>query len=226
MKDLTVLVPAYNEESSIRKTIEEISRYNPKAKILVINDASTDRTLDIIKKLKLGYKNLDFISHKKNGGYGAALKTGFLNVKTDYVAFLDADMTYHPKYLQKLMNVLKKYNLDCSWCNRFGGERNKMPFIRKIGNKMLSLLFTLMTFRYIPDIASGERLFKRESLLKISPQTLPNGLNMITAMTKRIVKRRLKFKLIGIEYFMRKGASKLNIVKDFIKMSYSIIFEK
>ncbi len=226
MKDLTVVIPAYNEEAGIKTAIKEVNNCLPESRILVIDDASSDRTLDIVKGLKQKYKNLDFVSHDKNKGYGAALVSGFQNAYTGYVAFLDADMTYHPKYIASLMEAVKKHNLDVAWCNRFGGRKNNMPLIRKIGNRMLAYLFMAVTLRYIPDISSGERVFKREAFFKLAPETLPSGLDTITAMTKRIVKRKLKFRLIPIEYLERVGASKLNIFKDFLNMSKNIVFEK
>lgn len=221
LEDTTCIVPSFNEEESIEATIEEIKKYIPKENILIIDDGSTDNT-----RGKALEKNVRVIGHKKNRGYGAALITGFLNTETAYIAFLDADMTYHPKYLPQLMDTLKRYNLDCIWGNRFGGKENKMPFIRKVGNKMLSLLLMFVTFKYVPDVSSGERLFKKEALLRINPQTLPHGLDVITAITKRTLNRGLRFKLMEIDYFNRRGASKLNIIADFIKMSYNIIFEK
>ena len=224
--ELTVVIPAYNEESTIKQTVEEINRHILKARILIINDGSKDKTLNIIKKLKSKHKNLDFISHDKNRGYGAALITGFLKSKTPYVAFLDADLTYHPRYIPLLLDLVKRQDLDCAWGNRFGGKKNKMPFIRKIGNRALVFLFLLVVGRYVKDVSCGERIFTKEALNKIDFGTLPNGLDMITAMTKRIVKRKLKFKLIPIEYFERRGSSKLNVMRDFINMTKNILAEK
>ncbi len=159
--ELTVVIPAYDEESTVEQTVEEINRHVPRARILIINDCSKDKTLDIIKKLKSKYKNLDFISHDKNKGYGAALITGFLESKTPYVAFLDADLTYHPKYIPILLDLVKRKHLDCAWGNRFGGKKNKMPFIRKIGNRTLVFLFLLVVGRYVRDVSCGERIFTK-----------------------------------------------------------------
>lgn len=223
--ELTVVIPAYNEEGSIESTIRQVSKDVPGAKILVVNDKSTDNTLEILKRLKKKYKNLGIINHSKNRGYGGALKTGFSSTKTKYLAFLDADLTYPPKYIPVMLSKVKAKNLDCAWCNRFAG-RSQMPLVRKFGNKMLVALFFIVTLRHLPDISSGERLFKKKSLEKIDYRTLPNGLDMITAMSKRIVKRKLKYSLVKCNYLQRGGSSKLNIVTDFLRMSRNIIIEK
>jgi glycosyltransferase involved in cell wall biosynthesis len=226
VNDLTIVIPAYNEEKGIEKTILTCKRTNPKATILVIDDCSTDNTAKITKNLKKQVKNLEIISHKKNKGYGGALATGFSSAKTKYVAFLDADLTYHPRYLPVLLDLVIKNKLDCAWGNRFGKGINHMPLIRKFGNRILVFLFLLVNGRYVSDISCGERVFDKKSLEKIDYQSLPTGLDMITAMTKRIVTRRLRYKLIPIEYPRRHGASKLNIFKDFINMARNILVER
>jgi len=219
--ELTVVVPAYNEEASIRSTIKNIKKYFPKVVIIVVDDFSTDKTKDIAKKEKV-----KVISHKNNKGYGAALKTGMLAAKTKYVAFLDADMTYNPMYFTVMMKLMKKFNLDCIWGNRFGGSKNKMPFVRKIGNRMMTILFLLITNKNISDCSSGQRIFKRDVIKKLDLMTLPDDLDFITALSKRIVSRKLRYKVIPINYEKREGSSKLAILKHGFRMIRNIIVEK
>ena len=216
-----MVIPAYNEEASIKDTINKIRRYVSNCKIVVVDDGSNDRTKDIAKR-----GGVKVISHSTNKGYGAALKTGMLAAKTKYIAFLDADMTYNPKYLPIMLGHLKKYNLDCIWGNRFGGTRNRMPFIRKIGNKVISLIFWLVTNKNIHDSSSGQRVLKREAIKRLYIQTLPDDLDFITALSKRTVSRKLKFKVIPINYEKREGSSKLSIVKHGFRMIKNIILEK
>tara|TARA_Y100000310_G_scaffold345429_1_gene464856 strand:- start:2227 stop:2898 length:672 start_codon:yes stop_codon:yes gene_type:complete len=219
--ELTIVVPAYNEESSIKGTIRNIKKYVPKSPIIVVDDGSKDRTKDIAKREKVRV-----ISHNPNRGYGAALITGMLAAKTKYIAFLDADMTYNPRYIPIMLSYLKKFDLDCVWGNRFGGTKNKMPLVRKIGNKVLSLIFWMVTNKNIHDSSSGQRVLKRESIKRLDIQTLPNDLDFITALSKRTVSRKLKFKVIPINYEKREGSSKLSILKHGFKMIRNIILEK
>jgi glycosyltransferase involved in cell wall biosynthesis len=191
-----------------------------------VNDASIDSSLEILRDLEKKYKNLKVISRGKNGGHGAALKTGFSNVKTEFLAFLDADMTYHPKYISQLYQVVKEENLDCAWCNRFAGKFNEMPFVRRVGNQVVNLLLFLITGRYVGDATSGQRLFRTASLRKLDPKTLPDKLDMVSALSKRTLSRKLKFKLIPCDYAEREGRSKLNLITDFLKMLKDVVFEK
>lgn len=223
--ELTVILPIYNEEKALKNIIGLINSHVD-CTILAVNDASTDSSLKILKSLGEKYKNLKIISRGKNGGHGAAIKTGFSNVKTKFLAFLDADMTYHPKYISQLFRVVKEDNLDCAWCNRFGGEFNKMPMLRRLGNKFVNLLLFLTTGKYIPDATSGQRLFKTSSLQKLDPETLPDKLDMVSALSKRTLARGLKYKLIPCNYNEREGRSKLNIIADFAKMLRDVILEK
>jgi len=223
--ELTVILPIYNEEKSLRQIIELINSH-VNCTILAVNDASIDNSLKILENLREKYKNIRIISREKNGGHGAALKTGFSNVKTEFLAFLDADMTYHPKYINELFQLMKEEDLDCAWSNRFGGKFNRMPLIRKLGNRFVSFLLFLITSKYIADATSGQRIFKTSSLRKLDPETLPDKLDMVSALSKRTLSRGLKFKLIPCDYAEREGRSKLNIVTDFAKMLKDVIFEK
>ncbi len=219
--ELTIVVPAYNEESSIRDTIKSIKKYVPNCKIIVVDDCSKDKTKDIAKEEKV-----KVISHSINKGYGAALKTGMLAAKTKYVGFLDADMTYSPMYFPLMLGYAKKFDLDCIWGNRFAGKKNKMPFVRKIGNKMISLIFWLITNKNVGDCSSGQRILKTSALKKLNLNTLPDDLDFITALSKRIVSRKLRFKVIPINYEKREGSSKLSLLKHGFRMIKNIVIEK
>lgn len=219
--ELTIVVPAYNEESSIRSAIKSIKKHVPDGKIIVVDDDSKDRTKDIAKEEKV-----KVISHNINKGYGAALKTGMFAAKTKYVGFLDADMTYNPIYFPLMLDYSKKFDLDCIWGNRFTGAKNRMPFVRKIGNKMISLIFWLITNKNVGDCSSGQRILKTSAFKKLNLKTLPDDLDFITALSKRIVSRNLRFKVIPINYDKREGSSKLSLIKHGFRMIKNIMLEK
>ena len=148
--ELTIVIPAYNEEASIKETIQNIKKFVPDSEIIIVDDGSKDATKERAKKEKVRV-----IVHSTNKGYGEALKTGMRNAKSKYIGFLDADMTYHPKYLPIMLDLIKKFDLDCVWGNRFGGIRNNMPLVRKLGNSMITLIFLFVTGKNIYDSSSG-----------------------------------------------------------------------
>jgi glycosyltransferase involved in cell wall biosynthesis len=219
--ELTVVIPAYNEEASIKDTIISVKRHVPKCRIIVVDDCSTDGTNKIAKNEKA-----KVIRHSKNKGYGAALKTGMLAAKTEYAAFLDADMTYDPMYFPAMLDRMKKENLDCIWGNRFAGAENGMPPIRKFGNRIISLIFWMATMRNVGDSSSGQRILKTSALKKLDLETLPDDLDFITALSKRTVSRKLKYKIIPINYHKRRGSSKLGLFRHGFRMVKNILIEK
>ena len=219
--EVTIVIPAYNEESSISNTIQNIRKFLPDSLIMVVDDKSNDKTREIALKEKVMV-----VSHAKNKGYGAALKTGLLKAKTKYVGFLDADMTYPPKYFPAMLSDMKKYDLDCIWGNRFGGDKNKMPLVRKLGNRVIVLAFFIITGKDVKDCSSGMRILKKDAIKKLDVQTLPDELDFITALTKRIVSRKLKYKIIPIDYEQRRGASKLSLLRHGYKMIRNVLVEK
>lgn len=219
--DLTVTIPAYNEEASIKDTIKSVKMHVPQCTIIVVDDCSTDKTNEIAKNEKARV-----IRHAKNKGYGAALKTGMLAARTKYVAFLDADMTYDPVYFPAMLDYMKKEDLDCIWGNRFAGAKNKMPAIRKFGNKVISFIFWLATMRNVGDSSSGQRVLKTSALEKLDIGTLPDDLDFITALSKRTVSRKLKYKIIPINYHKRRGSSKLALFRHGFRMIRNVLMEK
>lgn len=218
MKEISVIIPVYNEEKSIEIAVKRVRKVCPKSELLIVNDGSSDKTAEIVRRLKV-----KLITHDKNRGYGAALKTGFSEAKTRYIAFLDADMTYDPKYIPMLLKLAKDEDLDVVWGNRFGGSFNRMPVVRKIGNKIISLVMLIVTRRFISDCASGERLLKREALNRIGVEDLPDDLDFITALTKRIIKSGIKYKEMPIDYEEREGSSKLRIFGHGYRMVRNIL---
>jgi len=125
-----------------------------------------------------------------------------------------------------MLEHIKKYDLDCVWGNRFGGTKNKMPLIRKIGNRLFTLIFLLITGKNVYDCSSGQRIVKTIALKKIDFETLPKELDFITALSKRIVSRGLKYKVIPINYEKREGSSKLSLLKHGYRMVRNILLEK
>ena len=108
-KKFTFLIPCYNSEKFIYKNsiklIKKIKETNISYKLIFINDASSDNTLQVLRKIEAKYKNISIISYKKNLGKSAALKIGLKKCKTDIVVFYDCDLPYF-SYLPKLIKLL------------------------------------------------------------------------------------------------------------------------
>src|SRR3989338_10739224 len=106
--NISVIIPAYNEEKSIGKTLGELKdalgRHNLKYETIVIDDGSTDTTFDAASS----FSSIRVIRHPKNKGYGAALKTGIKNATGEYIITLDSDGQHNPEYIKELLEYIKE----------------------------------------------------------------------------------------------------------------------
>jgi glycosyltransferase involved in cell wall biosynthesis len=219
MTMLSVVIPAYNEENGIAEIMQRVLAVKnslevanvPDFELVVVNDGSKDRTYETA--LMVAGKNpcVRVISHPKNRGYGAALKTGFANSKGDLIGFLDADGTYPPEFFPQLCTAAMAGN-DLVIGSRMMGADSKMPLTRRIGNLFFANLLTLVGGVRVTDSASGMRVFHRTAYERVCP--LPDGLNLTPVMSTRALHENLKVAEIAIPYSERVGRSKLSVIRD------------
>jgi glycosyltransferase involved in cell wall biosynthesis len=215
MTILSVVIPAYNEESGIAEIADRVLRVREdlekagiaELELLVVDDGSKDRTALIAGEIE----GVRLIRHAKNRGYGAALKTGFSQAKGELIGFLDADGTYPPEYFPQLCQEAMRGN-DLVIGSRMAGAESEMPFTRRVGNLFFATLLTLVGHQRVSDSASGMRVFKKDILERIYP--LPDGLNLTPVMSTRAVHEGIRMVEVPIPYSERLGRSKLSVVRD------------
>ena len=106
---LSVIIPVYNEEKTIEKVIEKVRNVPVEKEIIVVDDGSTDRTVNILKKIESkNYKDVKIIFKKKNEGKGSAIREGLKKVKGDVVVIQDADLEYDPMDWLKMLKVMEE----------------------------------------------------------------------------------------------------------------------
>ncbi len=169
---LSLVIPAYNEERRIENFIKNVIDFKKRnsflKEILVVNDGSTDKTEDILKK----YQNdIRILKHQKNRGKGAAIRTGILSANEENIIFMDADNSTNPVQIPKLIEALKNYQIVTgSRKDRKSRIVKKQPVIRiflgKIFNLTANILFpdlkiidTLCGFKGMRN-KEGKLLFK------------------------------------------------------------------
>lgn len=219
MTTLTVVIPAYNEEKGIATIINRVLAVRSDLKnacidrleLLVVNDGSRDKTAAIAQEIADKDPDLKVVSHPKNRGYGAALKTGFAMASGELVGFLDADGTYPPEFFPQLCRAAIDGG-DIVIGSRMMGSDSKMPVTRRVGNIFFAALLSILGAQRVTDSASGMRVFKRSILERIFP--LPDGLNLTPVMSTRALHENLKVIEIAIPYSERLGRSKLSVVRD------------
>ncbi len=226
MTTLSVVIPAYNEEGGIQEIMERILSVRPglaqvgidDLELIIVDDGSSDRTPEIV----LSQPGARLIRHARNGGYGAALKTGFAAARGEWIGFMDADGTYPPEYYPALYQAALSQNADIVIGSRMAGAKSEMPAVRRLGNLIFARLVSLISARQITDSASGMRIFKKSILPTIYP--LPDGLNLTPVMSTRALHERLTMIEVPIPYSERVGRSKLSVVNDGMRFAQSIVW--
>jgi glycosyltransferase involved in cell wall biosynthesis len=217
-KTLSVIIPAYNEEKIIAQTIKglkkELNKLDLDYEIIVVNDASTDKTRGGLEKIN----NIKLINHPYNKGYGASLKTGIKNTKFDLLLFFDGD-GQHP--VEEIPNLLK-YSRDFDMVTGARIKKGyKGPYIRQPGKKLLNSIANYLTGRKIPDLNCGFRVIRKEELLRFL-HIMPNGFSFSTTTTLAFIKESLNVKFIPIRVKRRTGKSTVKS-KDALRMLLLIL---
>jgi len=167
---IAILIPAYNEGKSIKKTINNCLKYG--LDIIIVNDGSTDNTKEVLKEFE-NKKNIIIINHDINKGKGEALKTGFnYIVNNNYlgVITIDADGQHDANEIQCFLDQLKNNNYDLIVGSRFKDTQG-MPFIRKFANFFTSWIISLIAGKKIEDVQSGFRYINYDILKNIKLET-------------------------------------------------------
>lgn len=230
MTSLSVVIPAYNEEDGIRDIVERVVAIRPALarmdvaplEVLVVDDGSADRTAAIVQEMTAATPDLRLIRHARNGGYGAALKTGFAAAHGDWIGFLDADGTYPPESFPQLIAEAQSADVDLVIGSRMAGAESQMPAVRRLGNLLFARLVSLISTHTVTDSASGMRIFRRTILPRLYP--LPDGLNLTPVMSTRALHEHMTIAETPIPYRERVGRSKLNVVRDGVRFAQSIVW--
>lgn len=203
---LSVVIPAYNEEGGIKRTIERVretlSAQPYDFDIIVVDDGSTDNTLAVARET-----GVRVIESSVNRGYGATLKTGIAAGSSDYVAIIDADGTYPAEDLPRMLDIARDQEADMVVGDR-GAAMKNVPLIRRPAKWMLNSLANYLAQRKIPDLNSGLRVFKRNALTPFIP-LLPSGFSFTTTITMCMLSTEHNVAYTPITYGKRIGSSKI-----------------
>ena len=164
-KELSIIVPVFNEESSLVKTIDELmqsSKFFSKFELIVINDGSQDKSQNILESLKNRY-DFTLINHESNKGYGASLKTGIVNSNNECVAFFDADGQHSVDDLINLFNESSNFDVSIG----FRKSQNIGPVWRIPLKQILKIFFRHIVKDEVKDATSGLRIWKKRKIQRI-----------------------------------------------------------
>ena len=201
-----VFLPAYNEEESIGMVIRNIPRdFHDKVdvKVLVIDDGSCDRTVEVSKRAGADY----IVSFSKNKGLGAAVRAGLRECferGADIGVMIDADGEYPAEYIPNLLKPIFQGEADYTMGSRFLGTIKGMKLYRRLGNYCFTFLQSLLLRRWIHDGQSGMRAFTRQAMQHAE---IIHDYNYAQVLTLNLARKGFRVKEVPIPYHVRSTGS-------------------
>ena len=182
--NLSIIVPAYNEEDNIAQVIKKIEEtVTVNHELIIVNDHSTDKTALIVSELMSQYPNLRLIGNSLNGSFTNAIKTGLANIKTDLVVLVMADLCDDLDTINKMYEKINQgYDVVCGsryikGGSRIGGSRVKGFFSFFVGR-------TMSMFTGIPtcDVANAFKMYRKEVIESINIESIGFEISMELAL--------------------------------------------
>ncbi|HET6326225.1 MAG TPA: glycosyltransferase family 2 protein [Planctomycetaceae bacterium] len=228
---LSVVIPIYNEEKTLRDLIEKVCAVPVRKELVLVDDCSKDGTREILRDLESRKDRdpLNMISvhyHEVNKGKGGALMTGFRVAKGDIVIIQDADLEYDPSEYPRLLQPIVEDKADVVYGSRFLGDHphRVLYFWHSVGNRMLTTLSNCFTDLNLTDMETCYKVCKREVLDSIGPTLKQNRFGIEPELTAKIARRRYRVYEMSISYSGRTYAEGKHIgLKDAFQALWCIV---
>ena len=204
-KKLSVLIPVYNEEETIKKCIDRVlsaNTLNMDLEVIVSDNNSTDKTKEILKSIKDPRVQVFF--KEKNEGKGSNIKNALRHASGDLILFQDADLEYSPEDFEDLLNPFFKNEADVVYGTRLTKAKltRIVGFPNYIANMIITFLTNLLYNKIFSDIATGYKVFKKEVIKNL--EITSNGFEIEPEITAKISKiKNLKIFEVPISIYSR-----------------------
>ena len=205
---LSVVIPIYNEESTINQILTAVSAQNLVTEIVIVDDCSKDNSAEKIKQTvdRLCSERSDlkvtFLQNEKNQGKGNSLRKGFQHVTGDVIVIQDADLEYNPQDYTALIKPIAEGQADVVYGSRFiGGTHRVLYFWHYLGNKMLTLLSNIFSNLNLTDMETCYKMFRREILESIEFKS--NRFGFEPEFTAKVARAGLRIYELPISYYGR-----------------------
>ena len=221
---LSVVIPVYNEKDTLAEIIRRVQATPYDKELIVVDDASTDGSREILRQLAQQYDNIRPFFHERNQGKGAALRTGFRHVRGDVVLIQDADLEYNPTDYPELLKPIQRGLADVVYGSRLIGAapHRVLFFWHYLGNKVVTTLSNMFTNLNLTDMETCYKVFKAEVLKDI--QIKCDRFGVEPELTAKIAKKRVRVYEVPISYDGRDySAGKKITWRDGIAALYYII---
>ena len=203
---VSVVIPAYNEEEAIGSLVGEVKKAGGWREVLVVDDASTDRTAE-----RAEAAGARVVRHPYNKGNGAAVKTGIREARGEVVLLMDGDGQHDPADMPRLAEPIGVHDMVIG----ARAASDQAP-VRALGNAVFNRLASWLTGRPIADLTSGFRAARRDRLLEVVP-LLPNGFSYPTTSCLSFLKAGHNVTFVRVKARAGTGRSKVRVARDGVR---------
>lgn len=219
---VSVVVPCFNEEGAIGRAIDDLIEHMDGEipwELILVDDGSTDGGPGLLAEAAQRDERLRVVTHERNLGYGAAIKTGLREARAPLVAITDADGTYPADRMAELVAMAADADMVVGART---AEDVRDPVARRLPKLILRQYSSWLVGRTIPDLNSGMRVFRKpvaERFMKILPDTF----SFTTTLTLAMMRNRYLVRFVPVNYASRVGRSKLKPVRDTLRFIQLIV---
>ncbi len=201
-ESVSIFFPCYNDSKSIGELVENaidtIRKFTNKYEVIVVDDASTDNSKEVLEKLSKKYKHLKIIYHSKNQGYGGALRSGFNAARYGLIFYTDGDGQYDVRELPLLLSLMTK---DCDFINGIKMSRHDPTYRIVVGN-FYSFVIRWLFWTPIYDIDCDFRLIRKSLLQRLSLNN--NSGSICIELVKKAQRAGAKFRQVSVHHLERR----------------------
>jgi len=196
--NLSVIIPIYNEKSTIHEILHRVQATNLASEIIIIDDGSKDGTREILADMN-GVDKVRVILHEHNQGKGAAVRTGVQSAQGDVILIQDADLEYDPRDYPALLRPIEENLADVVYGSRFlGGPHRTILFWNMVANKLLTFMTNILYNNILTDMETGYKVFRRDVVSNLHLRA--NRFDFEPEFTAKILKRKVRIYEVAISF--------------------------
>ena len=201
---ISILIPTFNEENTLVKIVNKtLENKKYELEIIIIDDGSTDNTLDILKENFSENKKIKILKNEINYGKGYAIRKGIEISSGKIILIQDADLEYDPSEHNRLLDPIAKNLADVVYGSRFVGSdpHRAIYFFNRIANTFLTILSNIITNLNLTDMETGLKAFESNIIKNVNLKE--NGFGIEPELTVMLAKKKVRFFEVGVSYFGR-----------------------